>query len=432
MGQYNLLTMHASDFDIVTDLTTDDGSRAFQQKISRSSKISVHFSMSWQSDYATHIDSQYIDNLNVWRDFFPPEIEMQLDGVAAGERVSHCFNAGEIVPGFSQADVHTVRQQSFNRNFTSSVRLEPRLGRFYPRGVFENIPGNFSSNYQPCRITALEADSITTDFNHPLATRGLDIDAHIISIWDGGQERGGRCNDIIELLTANGPGMQARSKDTATDFWSDDPFARDDPSSDDAFYTKPRLVHHLDQSCSQQIGELYKQLLPDDGRLLDLMSSWVSHLPAEFSSASIAGLGMNPNELEHNPMLTDIQVHDLNQDPLLPFDNESFDGIACTASIEYLVSPGQVFSELARILKPGAPLVIAFSNRWFPPKAISIWGAIHEFERMGLVLEYFIGNGAFENLHSYSLRGLPRPAEDKYAGQLMLSDPVYAVWGTKC
>jgi hypothetical protein len=90
-----------------------------------------------------------------------------------------------------------------------------------------------------------------------------------------------------------------------------------------------------------------------------------------------------------------------------------------------------VFSELARVLKPGAPLIITFSNRWFPPKAINVWGHAHEFERIGLVLEYFIGNEAFEQLHSYSLRGLPRPQDDKYAGQLRLSDPVYAAWGFK-
>ena len=99
MGQYNFLIMHASDFDIVTDLTADEGNREFQHKISSSSKISVHFSLSWQSDYATHIDSQYIDNLNVWRDFFTPEIEMRLEGTSAGERISHCFSPGETVPG---------------------------------------------------------------------------------------------------------------------------------------------------------------------------------------------------------------------------------------------------------------------------------------------------------------------------------------------
>jgi SAM-dependent methyltransferase len=233
------------------------------------------------------------------------------------------------------------------------------------------------------------------------------------------------------MLTANGPGMQARYQDIATDFWNDDAFSRTDASPDEAFYTQPRLVDHLDKTCSQQIGELYRQLLPHDGEILDLMSSWVSHLPEAFTSARITGLGMNRHELEQNPLLADILVHDLNQQPQLPLRDRLFDGIICTASIEYLVKPAAVFSELARILKPGAPLVITFSNRWFPPKAIKAWGNAHEFERMGLVLEYFFDNGEFDDLHSYSLRGLPRPQQDRYADRLPASDPVYAVWGRK-
>lgn len=423
--------MKASDINIITDLNDDESKKYFQDSITRTSKICVHFSLNWQSDQVTHIDSQFIDNINIWRDFFPPEIEMQLDGCSTGSRIRHRFSAGEVLPKFSDAQIYCIKQQQFNRDFSTRIRLEPRLGRFYPRGMFENIPGNFSSNFQPCRIIALEDVSITTDFNHPLATKALDVEARIIKIWDGGQEHGGRCNDIIDVLTTNGPGMQARHHANATDFWSDDAFSRQDPSADAAFYARPRLVDHLDNSCSQQIGELYKQLLPHHGRILDLMSSWRSHLPADFSQAIITGLGMNQNELEQNPMLSESLVHDLNLQPQLPFADEAFDGIVCTASIEYLVSPKLVFRELARILKPGAPIVMTFSNRWFPPKAINIWGQTHEFERIGLVLEYFLENDAFEKLHSYSLRGLPRPLDDKHADQLPLADPVYAVWGSK-
>jgi SAM-dependent methyltransferase len=423
--------VQTSPFNIITDFTASDENKQLQDRISRSSRISAHFSLLWQSEYATHIDSQFVDKLNIWRDFFPPEIEMQLDGLSVADSISHSFSAGEVINAFSSADIHTVRQQQFNRNFSKQIRLEPRLGRFYPRAIFDNIPGNYSANYQPCRIIGMEGDSITTDFNHPLAAKALDVDTRIISIWDGGQQHGGRCNDIMEMLTSNGPGMQARYDNTATDFWSDDPFTRQDTSADNAFYAKPRLVDHLDKNCSQQIGELYRRLLPHDGCILDLMSSWVSHLPPEFSAAEITGLGMNQHELEHNQLLAHTLVHDLNQHPQLPFTDAAFDGIICTASIEYLVSPMQVFSELARVLKPGAPLIITFSNRWFPPKAIKVWGNAHEFERIGLVLEYFINSGAFEQLTSYSLRGLPRPLDDKYAGQLLLSDPVYAAWGTK-
>ena len=421
--------MNASDIEIVADLPDDKPEH--QHTINRSSRISTHFSLRWQSEYATHIDCQYIDNLNLWNDDFPAEIVGQLEGCSAGNSISHSFAPGEVVAEYSKARIHAVKQQQFNRGFTSQVPLEPRLGRFFPGGIFDGIPGNDSSNYQPCRIIGLDRTSITTDFNHPLATKSLAVDMRIIHVWEGGQEHGGRCNDMIDMLTSNGPGMQARYDGTATDFWSDDPFARGDESPDDMFYTSPRLVDHIDNSCSRQIGEMYRRLLPHDGRLLDLMSSWVSHLPAEFSSARITGLGMNRLELEQNPLLAETVIHDLNQNPQLPFEDGLFDGIICTASIEYLISPVEIFNELARVLKPGAPLIITFSNRWFPPKAIRIWSMVHEFERVGLVLEYFIENDSFAALHSYTLRGLPRPPDDKYADRLPMSDPVYAVWGTK-
>lgn len=424
--------MKTPDVPIVVTFANDDASnKVYKDTATRSSKINAHFSLSWESDYATHTDCQFVDNINIWRDFFPPQIETQLDNASAGSRISHAFTAGEVLPGYSNALTHRLKPQQFNRNFSRQMRLEPRLGRFYPQGVFDNIPGNNRSNFQPSRIIDLNADSITADFNHPLATKPLTIEATILQIWDAGPEHGGRCNDIVELLTNNGPGMQARYDGIATDFWSDDAFSRKDLAPDKVFYARPRLVNHLDDNCSRQIGELYKQLLPHDGCILDLMSSWISHLPDEFSRAQITGLGMNPQELEQNPMLASRHVHDLNQQPQLPFEDGVFDGIVCTASIEYLVSPQQVFRELARTLKPGAPLMITFSNRWFPPKAIKAWGMAHEFERLGMVLECFIEDGAFGALHSYSLRGLPRPLDDKYAGQLPQSDPVYAVWGYK-
>ncbi len=423
--------MKGSDFELPAEPDLDSTIKAGQHAVTRTSRISAHASLRWQSNQVTHIDSQYIDNLNIWRSNFPAEIEQQLDGCARGQTVSHRFGAGEALPEFSSADVYRVKPEQFNRHFSKQLELEPRLGRFYPGGVFENIPGHFRSNFQPCRIIGLDEASVTTDFNHPLATRALDIDVRVLNIREAGQEHGGRRNDIFETLAFNGPGMQGRYSDVATDFWSDDAFARPDDSPDERFYSQPRLIDHLDKSCSAQIAGLYGRLLPHDGTILDLMSSWVSHLPETFSAARITGLGMNRHELEQNPLLGEVLVHDLNQQPRLPFDDRVFDGIICTASIEYLVSPAAVFDELARVLKPGAPLVITFSNRWFPPKAIKAWSNAHEFERMGMVLEHFLNNGRFDSLHSYSLRGLPRPEGDRYAGQLLLSDPVYAVWGAR-
>ena len=102
--------MNTSDIEIVADLSGDKGNKYLQNKISRTSKISAHFSLHWQSDYATHIDSRFIDNLNVWRDYFPAEIEMQLDGCSAGSTISHSFGSGEALNGFSKANIHTVKQ----------------------------------------------------------------------------------------------------------------------------------------------------------------------------------------------------------------------------------------------------------------------------------------------------------------------------------
>ena len=164
-------------------------------------------------------------------------------------------------------------------------------------------------------------------------------------------------------------------------------------------------------------------------QVLDLMSSWISHLPEDTGAIRLTGLGMNAEELAQNPRLDERIVHDLNATPVLPFPDNRFDVAMCSVSIEYLVQPVAVLRELGRVLKPGGAAIITFSDRWFPTKAIALWTELHPFERMGLVLEYFRQAGGFRARHSESLRGLPRPPDDKYAGQLAHSDPVFAVWG---
>jgi len=115
----------------------------------------------------------------------------------------------------------------------------------------------------------------------------------------------------------------------------------------------------------------------------------------------------------------------------LPFDDEAFDAVICAVSVEYMTRPFEVFSDAARILKPEGAFIHTFSNRWFPPKVISLWQELTEFERMGLVLEYFLGSGAYSNLETYSSTGWSRPETDRYYPDLMTADPVYAVWGQK-
>src|SRR5690606_24235293 len=140
-------------------------------------------------------------------------------------------------------------------------------------------------------------------------------------------------------------------------------FQRYDDTSDADFYAVPRMVTHIDDAAIAAVTRFYGDLLPVGGRMLDLMSSWVSHLPSEHTYASVTGLGMNEDELRANGQLTRWVVHDLHQEPKIPFEDAEFDGAVVTVSVQYLTSPVEVFAEVGRVLVPGAPFAVTFSNR---------------------------------------------------------------------
>ena len=129
-----------------------------------------------------------------------------------------------------------------------------------------------------------------------------------------------------------------------------------------------------------------------------------------------------------NAQLADRVIHDLNVETTPPFADRQFDAVICTASVEYLTNPVAVFREFGRILKPGAPAIMTFSDRWFPTKVIELWTGLHPFERLAMVQAYFRSTGNFIGIETETARGRPRPEDDKYARQQAFSDPVYAVW----
>lgn len=207
-----------------------------------------------------------------------------------------------------------------------------------------------------------------------------------------------------------------------------EPYGR--PHADDAaFYAQPRLVDHLDRKALEQWRELTGRFVSNESVVLDLMASHDSHLPECVQPARLVGLGMNAAELDNNSRLTERIIHDLNAEPRLPFYAEEFDVVLCALSIEYLVRPEAVLREVARALKPGGTCMVSFSARWFPPKAVNPWPTLHPFARVAWVLRH-LQRAGFANLHTESLRGLLRPADDKYVTQTRYSDPLYAVWGT--
>lgn len=390
------------------------------ERIERDSIADIFFHLKWESEHAHHLEGYSARNVNLWRDWLPDRVNRTLLGKPVWEQTQVDFEPG-VLFGNSQKPFKIDRKQ---------FSMAPRAGRFYPQGRLSGIAGVFPQNIKPFRCVGINNGHMEVDLGHPLARYPLSLSMTVGQVSAKTDERGGSSTDWLGLLT-DGPGMQARWQDTPTDFFSDAPFARKDEQADDRFYAQPRLVHHLDETARDMVANLYKRFVKDGMQVLDLMSSWASHLPEDSKPAGVSGLGLNPIELEQNPRLTDIRVHDLNANPVLPYDDASFDVAICSLSVEYLTQPLAVFADVARVLKPGGTFVVSFSNRWFPPKAIHIWEQIHEFERVGLVMEYFLQSGRFDNLGTYSMRGLPRPRNDKYAGELVYSDPVYAVWGSR-
>jgi SAM-dependent methyltransferase len=193
-------------------------------------------------------------------------------------------------------------------------------------------------------------------------------------------------------------------------------FSRYDETPDEEFYRVPRLVTHIDEQAIAAVTQLYREYFPPGGDILDLMSSWVSHLPPEIGYRRVIGLGMNEVELQRNDRLAAYVVHNLNMNPRLPFGDAEFDGVGICVSIDYLTRPIEVLREVGRILKIGCPTIISFSNRYFPSKAVAIWHQLDDPGHMRLVESYLEEAGNFRNV-----RGLER------SPRRVFGDPLYAV-----
>jgi SAM-dependent methyltransferase len=189
---------------------------------------------------------------------------------------------------------------------------------------------------------------------------------------------------------------------------------------DAAFYVPPRLVTHIDAGAIEAVGQLYRELAidgtaPAPVRVLDLMSSWVSHFLR--APGELVVLGMNAAELDRNPMATERVVHDLNDQPEMPFPDGRFDAVTCCVSVDYLCRPIEVFADVARVLVPGGLFVTTFSNRCFQSKVIRGWLATDDAAHCAIVAEYFRRSGGWDE-----------PVVDRRTPPGWRGDPLYAVW----
>jgi hypothetical protein len=203
-----------------------------------------------------------------------------------------------------------------------------------------------------------------------------------------------------------------------------------DPGNDVDFYAFPRFVTHVDDSFIDRLTQLYREHLQPETRILDLMSSWVSHLPAEIDFAHVEGHGLNREELAKNPRFDHYFVQNLNHDQALPFPDQDFDAVLIAVSVQYLQYPEAVFREIARILKPGGLTIVSFSNRMFYQKAIAAWRDGTDASHIQLVKSYFQSVGAFGKPEIVIKPGHSLPALLQLMG-MAGSDPFYAVLAQK-
>ncbi|KAI3915207.1 hypothetical protein MKX01_035466 [Papaver californicum] len=216
-----------------------------------------------------------------------------------------------------------------------------------------------------------------------------------------------------------------KNVDWPADFpYTAEDFQRFDESSDLVFYESPRFVTHIDDPAIAALTKYYSKVFPPSNTpgisLLDLCSSWVSHFPAGYKQEKVVGMGMNEEELKRNPVLTEYIVQDLNVDPKLPFEDNSFDVITNVVSVDYLTKPIDVFKEMCRVLKPGGLAIMSFSNRCFFTKAISIWTSTGDPQHILIVGSYFHYAGGFEPPQALDIS--PNPGR---------SDPMYIVYSRK-
>ncbi len=166
-----------------------------------------------------------------------------------------------------------------------------------------------------------------------------------------------------------------------------------DGSDDALFYSDPRFVQHLDEAFRDRLTRLYQERIPSCAVVLDLMSSWVSHLPDDQRYEQVIGHGLNAQELQANPRLDRHWVQNLNTHQNLPLEDDSVDCTLIVAGWQYLQQPEAVAAELLRITRPKGQVICAFSNRMFFTKAPQIWTDGDDGDHLRYVAEVLMAQG---------------------------------------
>ena len=223
----------------------------------------------WQSYETAHEDVCFFAGLS------PRDVMLTLAGRDTPEL--H-LEPGEIVPDWDPRLVIDIDDTQFNRTPSSFVRMAPRVGQHYPTRLLVGMAPEVVGDARVFRCVLQCPDGLRIDLNPPLS--GVAARLSAVAVDSDQSEGPGRDQAALRSrLFQTGPGLQARRRDTSPDWPTETDLKREDENDDALFYTEPRFVTHIDDTTIEQVSKLYTRLLDPGARVLDIMSSWISHLP---------------------------------------------------------------------------------------------------------------------------------------------------------
>ncbi|NDV18958.1 hypothetical protein GO013_05930 [Pseudodesulfovibrio sp. JC047] len=333
---------------------------------------SIDFSVRWEHNDTLHEERFLGQEINPVHDIFPRGFREALEGKKVGDSVTQTYPPQMLSPRHSDDLVQTYDLDRLRSRTVLGEVIIPRVGRFYPQGYIDGLPERSPDTLTPFRMTALDETTFTADHNHPLANFPVTITATVHHLETRTSQTDESPTDWVKVLCDCGPGMQTPLADEPTDFFHPAFFNR--LNTDHTPFVPPVL----DSVAQKNLEAAYVPFISTEMRVLD------------FSMGT---------ERPHG----------------------KYDAARCVCSIEYMDRPVDIIRYISHFLTPGAPVLIAFSNRFDANNTIQGWTELHEFERMGLVLEYLRYTKLDANAGTLSIRNNEK-------GQ---NDPIYLVYGHK-
>jgi hypothetical protein len=190
--------------------------------ITKDAVADLFLELKWRKNNIRHTDNQAGLQVNIWRDLLPAKLVDGLMGLQPGDQLQLDFAPAELTPPHHAMQTRTLKRNAFDPTRTGHPLINPRYGRFYPKGMLKDLPGVYKQDIEPFRCVNVDSDALIVDLGHPLAREPLHLRVTVGSIQNKETERGGSVRDWAEILT-RGPGYAGVLEQSAHRFFKRQP-----------------------------------------------------------------------------------------------------------------------------------------------------------------------------------------------------------------